>query len=179
MLGGSGITAGRIEKVAAALMGPLCAGSCVKVKAKMDPKGPPVTPPNVPGVQFPSTLMFRKPGTFSTTVIAVLAKVPNTLLPKIRLVGLVMLNENEGKNCVGMPVKTPVCEVVETKVPMEKVVAVLMLPVGEPLAVGEPMSTKAWAPIVVACTPLARARQIATVDSPKKITGRIARLLMV
>jgi hypothetical protein len=176
MLGGSGTTvvAWRIEMVAAAPMDPLCAGSCVKVKFKVDPKGPPLKPPNVPGVQFPNTLMFRKPGTFSTTVIAVLANVPNTLLPKIRLVGLVRLNENEGKNCVGMPVKTPVCELVDTKVPMEKVVAVLRLPVGEPLAVGEPMSTKAWAPIVVACTPLARARQIAIVDSPKRITGRIA-----
>ena len=164
--------------MAEAPMAPLCAGSCVKVKVKVAGKGPPVTPPNVPGVHIPSTLMFRKPGMFVTTVIAVLAKVPKTLLPKVRLVGLLMLNVNDAKNCLGIPTKMPVCEVVETNSPIVKIVDVLRLPVGEPLAVGELMSTKAWLEIVVACAPLARDRQIATADSPERITGRIATSLV-
>jgi len=175
-VGGSGIAA---AKTAEAPMAPLCEGFCVKVKVKVDAKGPPITPPNVPGVHPPMTLMFRKPGVFVTTVIAMLAKVPKTLLPKVRLVGLVMLKENEGKDCVGIPAKTPVCEVVEMKFPIVKVVAVLILPVGEPLAVAEPMSAKPWESIVVACTAVARARQIAPTDRLKRITGRIATILIV
>src|SRR5215472_884613 len=173
-LGGSGIT---VWKTAESPIAPLCEGFCVKTKVKVDAKGPPDRPPNVPGVHSPIALMFRKPGVFVTTVIAVLAKVPKKLLPNVRLLGLVMLNDNEEKNWRGMPAKMPVCEVVEMKFPTVKVVAVLILPVGEPLAVGEPVSVKAWELIVVACTPLASARQITITDSAKRITGRITTLL--
>jgi len=174
IVGGSGIT---VWKTAESPIAPLCEGFCVKTKLKVDAKGPPVTPPNVPGVHSPITLRFRKPGVFVTTVIVVLVKVPKMLLPNVRLVGLVMLKENDAKDCTGMPAKKPVCEVVEMKFPTVKDVAVLMLPVDEPLAVGEPVSVKAWESIVVACTPLARTRQIAIADSVKRITERIANLL--
>lgn len=40
-------------------------------------------------------------------MIEVLAKVPKTLLPKVRLVGLVMSNDTEPKDCKGIPAKTP------------------------------------------------------------------------
>jgi len=174
MLGGSGITVEVVAKVAEAPIAPVCAGSWVKVNVKLDSKGPVRLPKNVPGVHSPSALMFRKPGTFVTTVIVVLEKVPKALLPKVRLLGMVTLNVNEGKNCVGIPTKMPVCEVVEISCPILKIVDVLRLPVDEPSAVGALMSTKAWLPIVVACAPLARVRQIATADSPERITGRIA-----
>jgi hypothetical protein len=149
----------------------------VKVSVKVAAKGPVTLGNNVPGIQSPSTLMLRKDGMLVTTVIAVLEKVPKVALPKVRLVGLVLLNENAGKVCVGMPTKMPVFEVVEMSLPMVKAVDVLRLPVFEPLAVGELMSTKACPPTVVACAPLAKARQIATVDSPERIAGRIGTLL--
>lgn len=123
---------------------------------------------------FPDTLRLRKPGVFVTTVIAVLAKVPKQLFPKVRLVGLLRLNENEGKDCMGMPTKMPVCEVVETKFPIVKSRGRVDVARGRAVGswgadVGDGLGIE-----VVACTPLARARQIAAAERPKRSTGRIA-----
>jgi hypothetical protein len=75
---------------------------------------------------------------------------------------------NDPKFCTGMPAKTPVLLVVETRFPIVNVVAVLMFPVFEPLASGVPMSLKAWVPIVAACTLFIGDRQIASAESPKR-----------
>ena len=69
MLDGSGIAG--VAKVPAAVIGPIW----VKVRPNCDRKGPPVTPPCVPGVQFPNIEMLRKPGGPPRFSIVVLLKV--------------------------------------------------------------------------------------------------------
>jgi hypothetical protein len=184
MLDGSGI--GGVEKVPLAEIAPVPAGVWVKARANSDAKGPPVTPPCVPGVQFPSTEMLRKPGGPPRDMIEVLANVPKTLSPKVRLVGMVVLNATLPKDWLGMPAKTPSLTRFEIQLPSVKAVAVLMFPVS--VVVGA-RATKPWCPVgsgsacrlVVgkigsAWTPVVRNRQVTTADSPKRTTGRIANL---
>jgi len=184
-LDGSGTMkeAGGVEKVEASEMTPPApAGLCEKVMEKLAVKGPiPLKPPCVPGVQFPSKAMFRKPAGDGSKKIWVLVKVPKTLLPKVRLVPLLVLNDTGPKSCEGMPAKTPELFIVETRSPIMKLVAVLMSPVLEPSAVGAPMSTKAWVPVGTepACTPDVGSRLIAQADSPKRIARCIENLIVV
>ena len=65
--------------------------------ARLASKGPPVTPPYVPGVQVPVTKRFTKLGMLVTSVIDVLANVPNAVLVKSRLVPVLMLNDTAPK----------------------------------------------------------------------------------
>lgn len=139
---GGGTNPGGVEKLAEAEMDPFVGGFWAKVRANSAAKGPPVVPPNVPGVQFPSILRFRKPDGSDATAIELLVKVPNTLLPKVRLVGLVVLNVNAAKVCVGMPAKAPVLSTVELNAPIMKLVDVLMSPVVELSAVVSPKLAK-------------------------------------
>src|SRR5215469_8967426 len=106
MVDGSGISG--VAKVKELEMDPLFGGVCVKPRVTEAVKGPPVTPPNVPGVQFPNAVRNSTPGVFVVSVIEVLAKAPKTALPKVRLVGIVVLNDTEPRDWVGMPAKTPV-----------------------------------------------------------------------
>jgi len=93
--------------------------------------------------------------------------------------GLGITIVTDPKVCTGMPAKTPVLLVVETRFPIVNVVAVLMFPVFEPSAVGVPMSLKAWVPSTgaawvpstgAACTSFIGDRQIASAESPKRNT---------
>jgi hypothetical protein len=130
----SGIVAGGgVEKVAPAQMNPVFEGVWLKLKIIWHANGPPATPPKPPGVHSPSTEKNRVPGAPPKSVIEVLTKKPKTLLPKVRLLGSAMLNENDPKNCVGMPAKTPLL-VFATHSPIVKVVALFMFPKGEPSA---------------------------------------------
>ena len=125
---GTGVSAG-VAKVPLAEMGPVPRGVWLNVRDNCDAKGPPVTPPNVPGVHSPSTDKLTN-GVPPRFMIEVLAKVPKTLLPKVRLVGLVMSNDSEPKDCKGIPAKTPSPNRA-VQLPSVKVVAVVMFPVGE------------------------------------------------
>ena len=74
-------------------------------------------------------------------MIEVLSNVPKTPLPKVMLVPDFVENETLPKSWVGIP-QMPFEDPFETISPIVNDVAVLMLPVGEPLAVGVPMSAK-------------------------------------
>src|SRR5215469_6920648 len=135
---GSGITVVETERTELSLITPpVPVGIWTKESPTSATNGPcPVKPPNVPGVQCPNISRFRNPGTFWTTTIEVLLKVPKRLLPKMKLVGLVRLNDTGPKNCEGMPANTPLLFAVDTRFPIMKLVAVLMFPMGTPPAVG-------------------------------------------
>jgi hypothetical protein len=173
MLDGSGIGVGGVIKLAVKPMLAVGVG-CVRVTLNRAGKVCPVGMlPNVPAVQFPTTSMLRKPAGLGFTVIEVLAKVPKSVLVKVRLVLLVVLNVSGAKICVPRPAKTPEFWPVVTGMESVKDVDVARLPV---LDVRVPMFVKTWVPVGLACALVARARQIATADSTETITGRIVDL---
>src|SRR5215470_456400 len=114
---GSGITVVETARLALSLIIPPAPwGIWTKATPISARKGPfPVKPLNVPGVQSPDILRSRNPGTFLATLIEVLLKVPKRLLPKMKLVGLVRLNDTGPKNCEGMPANTPLLFAVDTR----------------------------------------------------------------
>ncbi len=83
--------------------------------------------------------MFVKPGPLLDTWNPLLWKLPNTALPNERLLLLFTSKATGPKICVPSPTKSPVCEPVEIRFPMLKVVAVSMFP---PPTDGAPMSAK-------------------------------------
>jgi hypothetical protein len=118
----------------------------------------------VPGLQSPITVKSTEVEPPEDCVIEVLAKLPNTLLPKLKLAASAGLNIIEPKLCEGMPLKMPVLSLFEITPPSVKSVAVVTFPVGS--AVSGPRVTKAWPlEIVAARTPVARDREIARADS--------------
>jgi len=166
---GTALLGGGVTKTAESeIVPPAPGGLWVNVMDMSAGKGPPLTPPCKPGVQLPRNTTSRKPVTDAlSSMIEVLVKWPNTELPNIRLAGLVVLNETPMNMMLGMPAKTPVLLAVETRFPIMKLVAVLMFPVGEPLAIGMPKSMKAWVPVGTACAPLVAERKIARVTTPR------------
>ena len=94
---------------------------------------------------------------------------PHSLLPKVRLVGLVLENEIGPKfEPLGKPAKIPSCDAVVIASPNLKPVALLTFPV---LTVVLPRSTKPEVPVGIVVAHASVERQIRAA-SPKSVTGR-------
>jgi hypothetical protein len=170
VLGGSGTTA-KVPEEEIACPGP---PAWEKLRLNSDLKGPPVTPPCVPGVHSPTTARSRKFGVVRSAVIDVAVKVPKTALPKVRLLGMVVLNDTLPKLWRPMPAKMPVPNV-EVQLPSVMAVAVVMLPVFD---VEGLRATKPSVPSVLACTLVVAAKEIASTDTAERVIERIPNLLI-
>jgi hypothetical protein len=174
MLDGSGVTVLVTTKVPAPPKGVPGPPTWVKLTLKSDRKGPPVTPPCVPGVHNPAIARFREFGVDRPAVIEVDLKVPKMGLPKIRPLVMAVLIVTLPKLWGFMLAKTPVPNV-EFQFPTVMTVALVMLGV---LAVVGGKAPKTTCPIVLACTLVVADKQIASTDTPKRIIERIADLLV-
>jgi hypothetical protein len=177
---GKGISGVSVVKVMLAEMAVFVPPVWVKARVTVAGKDPPVrgqpagSLQNVPGVQSPITL---KPTVTDPTedVIEVLAKLPNTLLPKLKLVSLAGLNIIEPTLSEGMPLKMPVWLDDDMTPAIVKTVAVVIFPVGS--AVLSPRLRKPWVLVIVAArTPVARDRHTATADSSDPAATTLGRI---
>jgi len=125
-----------------------------------------------PGFQTPVTLTFRKPGK-PPVVIMLLANEPKVLFENIRLVPTDVLNETDPNACGGRLAITPVPLPKNVRLPHPNMVFALMLPVVEPPAVAPRQEAPVEPAVIgVACTRVEADKQIASTESPKKITER-------
>lgn len=174
MLDGSGMTVEVAEKTAEAPMGPAPA-TCEKLKLITDTKGPaPWLVKSVPGVHIPAKPTSRPAGVTESEKILIPVKVPKLVELKVKLMGLARFKRTVPKFVDGKPRKMPLWTNVEVKFGIEKVVAVPAFPVS---VVVRLKVLKPWSPTVVACTLVVADKQIASRDSAKRVTGRIANLL--